>query len=371
MTTNDVKTFSDLIREVQDRGICGKCGGCVSFCSAGELNALTIDAAGAPVYANEDRCLKCGICYLICPQVDVLDNELRGRLGWTGPIGPARKLTSAYAADESIRNAGTDGGVVTALLVHALEKHVIQAAVVSRQTGAFDRGIVVATTPEEIIAAAGSHFDESRQLHEAGQRYTTFAPTVREIRDLRRRDIRRIALVGTPCQIHTIRKMQLLNVLPADTVALTIGLFCMESFSFDEAARQRLESVLGVNLDQIDRLNVKDDVIILTGKAKTVHVPFYLVDEFARPACFACSDFSNEFADISCGGLGSPDDHTTVVVRSAVGERVYNGARQAETIIELAFDTPESRRNHVTEMMAKIVSFSSRKRQRARERLGA
>jgi len=308
---------------------------------------------------------------LICPLIDVLDRVLRDRLGWTGPIGPARKLASAYAANPAIRAAGTDGGVVTALLVHALEKHVVQAAVVSRQTGAFDREIVVATTPEEIIAAAGSHYDESRQLHEAGQSYTTFAPTVREIRDLRKRDIRRIALIGTPCQIHTIRKMQLLSVLPSDTVALTIGLFCMESFSFTESARQRLESVLSVNLDQIDRLNVKDDVIIQTGEGKTVHVPFYLVDEFARPACFACSDFSNEFADISCGGLGSPDDHTTVVVRSAVGEKVYNGARNAKAIVELGFETPESRRNHVTEMMAKIVSFSTRKRQRARERLGA
>ena len=370
VTTSDVKTFTDLIHEVQDRDLCGKCGGCVSFCSAGEFNALTLDPSGAPVYADESKCLKCGICYLICPQIDVLDVELRDRLGWTGPIGPYRKLASAYAANSSIRQAATDGGIVTALLVHALEKNVVQAAIVSRQTGAFDREIVVATTPDQIIEAAGSHFDESRQLHEAGQKYSTFAPTVHEIRDLQRRDIRRIALIGTPCQIHTIRKMQLLSVLPSDTVALTIGLFCMESFSFAESARQRLESVLGVKLDQIEKLNVKDDVIIVTGEGKTVHVPFYLVDEFARPACFACSDFSNEFADISCGGLGSPDGHTTVIVRSAIGEKVYNGARNAEAIEELTFDTPESRRNHVTEMMAKIVSFSSRKRQRARERLG-
>lgn len=369
--TSDVKTFSDLVLEVQERGICGKCGGCVAFCSAGEFNALTIDEDGAPRYANEDRCLKCGICYLICPQISVLDRELRDRYAWTAPIGPVRKFASAYATDERIRTAGTDGGVVTALLVHALERSIIQAAVVSRQTGAFDREVIVATTPEEIIAAAGSHYDESRQLSEAGQRYTTFAPTVREIRDLHKQDIRRIALVGTPCQIHTIRKMQLLSVLPADTVALTIGLFCMESFSFDEATRARLEEILGVPLKEIVGLNVKDDVIVQTGEGKTVHIPFYLVDEFARPACFACSDFANDFADISCGGLGSPDDHTTVVVRSSLGERVYNGARNAQVITELAFNTPEGRRNHATEMMAKIASFSSRKRQRARERLGA
>lgn len=368
--TEEVKTFHDLVTEVQERGICGQCGGCVSFCSAGEFNALTLGPDGAPGFADEDRCLKCGICYLICPQISVLDNELKERFAWRGPIGPMRKLVSAHTTDGNIRNICTDGGVVTSLLLHALDKNIIQAAIVCKRVGPFERQVVITTTPEEIIEAAGSHFDESRQLPEAGQRYTTFAPTVREVKNLHEQDIRRIALVGTPCQIHTIRKMQLLNVLPADTVTLTIGLFCMESFSFDASARESLENVLGVKLADIEKLNVKDDVIITGSDGKTTHVPFYLVDEFARPACFACSDFSNEFADISCGGLGSPDGYTTVIVRSSVGEKVYNGAYHAKAIKELTFSAPESQRNHATETMAKIVSFTSRKRHRAKERLG-
>jgi coenzyme F420 hydrogenase subunit beta len=368
--TEEVKTFRDLIVEVHERGLCGQCGGCVSFCSAGEFNALTLGPDGTPQFADEDRCLKCGICYLICPQISVLDNELKEWYAWRGPIGPMRKLASAQTTDETTRDVCTDGGVVTSLLVHALDKHIIQAAIVCKRAGAFERQVVIATTPEEIIEAAGSHYDEARQLPEAGQRYTTFAPTVREVKNLHEQDIRRIALVGTPCQIHTIRKMQLLNVLPADTVTLTIGLFCMESFSFDEATRESLEETLGVKLADIQKLNVKDDVIITGSDGKTTHVPFYLVDEFARPACFACSDFSNEFADISCGGLGSPDGYTTVIVRSSVGEKVYNGACHAKAIKELTFSAPESQRNHATEMMAKIVSFTSRKRHRAKEKLG-
>ena len=365
-----VKTFRDLVTEVHERGICGQCGGCVSFCSAGEFNALRLGSDGVPEFANEDACLECGICYLICPQISVLDNELRERRAWRGPIGPVRKLTSAHTTNEDVRSICTDGGVVTSLLSYALDKHIIQAAIVSRRVGPFAQQVVIATTLEEIIDAAGSHYDESRQLSEAGKRYTTFAPTIREVKTLHEQDIRRVALVGTPCQIHTIRKMQLLHVLPADSVTLTIGLFCMESFSFDEAAREHLEKVLGTKLANIQKLNVKDDVIITGSDGKMTHVPFYLVDEFARPACFACSDFSNEFADISCGGLGSPDGYTTVIVRTSVGDKVYNGACHAKAIKELTFSAPESQLNHTTEMMAKIVSFTSRKRHRARERLG-
>ena len=369
--SEEVKTFKDLIVEVQERGLCGQCGGCVSFCSAGEFNALTLDADGTPQFVNEEACLKCGICYLICPQIKALNGELKERFAWRDPIGPVRKLASARTTNARIQGVCTDGGVVTSLLLYALEKGMIQAAIVTKRVGPFERKVVIATTPEEILDAAGSNYDESRQLAEAGRRYTTFAPTVREIKNLHVLDVRRIALVGTPCQIHTTRKMQLLNVLPADTVTLIVGLFCMESFSFDERARERLEDVLGVKIVAIKKLNVKDDVIVTTESGKTLHVPFYLVNEFARPACFACSDFSNEFADVSCGGLGSPDGYTTVIVRNSVGERLYNSARRANVIQELMFLTPEGERNHVTEMMAKIVSFTGRKRERAKERLGA
>ena len=34
------KSFEDLIRDVHELGICGECGGCVSFCSAHELKAI-------------------------------------------------------------------------------------------------------------------------------------------------------------------------------------------------------------------------------------------------------------------------------------------------------------------------------------------
>ncbi len=66
----ETKTFKDLTKEVIERGICGKCGGCISFCSAGELNALEMGENDLPRYINEDNCQKCGICYLICPQTD-------------------------------------------------------------------------------------------------------------------------------------------------------------------------------------------------------------------------------------------------------------------------------------------------------------
>jgi len=367
----DVKGFRDLVLEVQQKGICGKCGGCLAFCSAGEFNALAAGDNGTPVIVDESKCLHCGICYLICPQVRALDQELRSKTGWKPPIGPQRVLVSARAHSPKIRRVATDGGVVTALLTYALKKHLIQAAIVSRQVGPLSREPMVATSPEELIEAAGSHFDESQTVRSLGEQYTTFSPGVREVKALGKRDFDKIALVGTPCQIFTVRKMQLLNVLPADSIVLTIGLFCMENFSFGARTRRALERALSVKLGQIRKLNVKDDVTVTTAKKEVIHIPFSVVDEFARPACFACTDFSSEYADISCGGIGSPDGYTTALVRTTAGETLYNRAKEDGAIEELRFRGADQRRNAGTEMMAKIVAATRRKQARAAKRMGS
>jgi coenzyme F420 hydrogenase subunit beta len=360
-----VKSFRDLIQEVQNPGFCGRCGGCVSFCSAGDLHALSLDKNGFPVLLDEEKCLKCGICYLICPQVKVLDSELNKKYLWRKPVGNWRSLHSAKTTNRKVAKVATDGGVVTSLLLYALETGIIDGAIVSRRVGPFARQPAVATTAKELIDAAGSHFDETAQLSEVGKSYTSFVPSILEVKELRQRGLTRVALVGTPCQVYSLRKMQLLKVVPSDAVALVIGLFCMENFSFTSEERKKLERKLHFRLDKVEKLNIKDDIIVALKGGEILHIPFELIDEIARPACFACSDFSSEFADISCGGLGSPDGFTTVIIRTQAGEQVFNGAKHKGFISEMKFSSKEKRQIHKTTQMAKIVAFSQRKRERA------
>jgi len=364
----DVKGFDDLASEVRDRGVCGHCGGCIAFCSAGEYNALKAEADGTPVWADRERCLKCGICYLICPQVKSLDGELRVKTGWKAPVGQVRSLSSARASSAAIRRLATDGGVVTALLAHALKKRTIDAAIVSRRVGPLIRQPAVATDLEGLLQAAGSHFEESLHVHAVGQLYSSYSPGIREMRALGEGKLRRIAIVGTPCQIFTMQKMRLLGVLPADSITLMIGLFCMENFSFGARARRTLEKRLSVKLPDIAKLNIKDDVQVTTMGRKTLHIPFDVMDEFARPACLACPDFANDYADIACGGLGSPEGWTTSLVRTATGERLFNTALRDGALEELSLHGPKARRDHYTGVMAKIVSFARRKQARAAAR---
>jgi coenzyme F420 hydrogenase subunit beta len=365
----DVNSFEDLRKEIIEAGLCGRCGGCASFCSADEMHALGFDRSEGPKLVAEDNCLKCGICYLICPQIKALDAEVREKFGWQPPIGIHSKIASACTTEPKVSAVCTDGGVVTSLLRHALKRRLIQGALVSKRTGPFSRQPFLATDPDELIEAAGTHFDEVQHLGEFGKGYSTYSPTIQEIKKIDQLRLDKIALVGTPCQIYTVRKMQVLNIVPADSIALTVGLFCMENFTFDSNAVAALEKKLGVKLGDIAKLNIKDDVILTTADGQVHHVPFEAVDDIARPACMACPDFANDFADISVGGLGSPDGYTTTVIRTSLGQKLYNGAKQDRMLKELRLPSKEKARLHRTELMAKITAFTRRKKARARATL--
>jgi coenzyme F420 hydrogenase subunit beta len=368
---SEVRTFHDLEKEVQKYNFCGKCGGCVSFCSASNLGALKVGPDGMPMFADEEKCLKCGICYMICPNTRDLDEELKKKAKWEPPIGPIKDLLSAQTTNPAVGEKCTDGGVVTSLLLYLLDKHMIDGALVSKSDGPFHRGPMLATSGEEVISASGSHYDESFSIAELGSQYSTYSPAMQELKSLRKGLIDRVAMVGTPCQIHTVRKMQVLGIIPSDVIKYCFGLFCMENFSFNDIQLRHLEKQYGFDLAHVSKVNVKEDFFIYLNNGKVIHIPFEEIDSIARPACLVCPDFSAEFSDISFGGLGSPEGYTTVLLRSERGKKAYRGALTAGYIKERRYSSSEKARADLIKLQKKVFEFSQRKRERALKNRGA
>jgi coenzyme F420 hydrogenase subunit beta len=320
---------------------------------------------GMPVFADEEKCLQCGICYMICPNIHDLDEELKKRTKWEPPIGPITDLTFVQTTNPVVRERCTDGGAVTSLLLYLLDNHMIDAALVSKSEGPFHRAPLLATTGEEIVSAAGSHYDESFHVAELGSHYSTYSPAMFELKRLREGPINRVAMVGTPCQINTVRKMQLLKVIPSDVIKYCLGLFCMENFSFNDPQMGPLSKRYGFDLTQVVKVNVKEDFFVYLENGKVIHIPFEDIDSIARPACMVCPDFSAEFSDISFGGLGSPEGYTTVLIRSEKGKWVYRAALAAGYIKERRFSSVQKARSDWMKANARILSFSDRKKARA------
>ena len=360
------KSFEDLIKEVHDIGICGECGGCVSFCSAADLGAIKMSEDGPPQYIDKDNCLHCGICYLICPEIHELNKELNERYKFKFPIGNWLKIVTSKATNLEIQKAGTDGGVVTSILIAMLENNLIDGALVSKRINPFQREPFLATTKEELIEAAGTKFDLKGHISGLGQ-YNTFVPTISKLKHVVDRDLMNIAVVGVPCQIHSIRKMQELSILPAHIIKYTLGLFCYENFKFNETARKKMEEQFDFSFNDVEKMNIKDYLIInLKGKDQPLYIEFSELHDIMRHACSVCKNFSNFYSDISFGGLGSKDGFTTSIIRTDLGEKIYKLAIDKGYIEE----PPELNTSvEKSKMLAKIISFSRMKTKRAEDAL--
>ncbi len=71
------------------------------------------------------------------------------------------------------------------------------------------------------------------------------------------------------------------------------------------------------------------------------------------------------------GASARRTDTPPPILRTTVGETLYNLAREDGAIEELRYRKTDQRRNAGTEMMAKIVAATRRKQARAAARMGA
>jgi len=356
-----MKTFFNLIQEVQKPGLCHHCGGCVTFCTAVNYGALELAEDGKPRYKEIEKCIECGLCYSICPEISELDEETRRQVAWSAPMGRILETTIARAAAPEVRAVATDGGVVTALLLHLFDLGRIDGAIVTRQVGPFQRQPWLATSREEIIEAAGFHFDTSPGMSLFSEAYSTYSPSIVELEDVARQHLNRVAFVGTPCQINSLRRMEVLGIVPAGAIKFHLGLFCTGNFHFGPAERQRLEEIGNFEWQEVRKVNVKEELMIHLHNGEIRFIPLDHLNCMKRYACRYCDDYSAEFADLSFGGIGAPEGWTTVMARSPLGRAVLADAREKNLESINLKDHPRA----AGLALNKVMTWSEKKKQQA------
>ncbi len=312
------KSFGNLIVEVIRTGRCTFCGACVAVCPEGVLEVQ------AETPTIKGKCTVCQTCYFSCPQtsldVEIVERKVFGRMRREEEkLGVMLEACFARTLDPEISTVGQDGGAVTAILENLIQEKNVSCAVVST----CDRDLPwkpfpsVATDRETIVLGAGTKYTPS----------PTLIGLAEAAQDFKRKEV---AVVGTPCQLRAIRKIQTSSEISSGIISedlFTIGLFCMESYSYESLIGEFLPSK-GVDPAEVTKFAIKKGrFLVYSNREERINVPLKEVKTHVRKACHLCKDFTAELADLSVGSVDAPPGWSTLILRS---QKALDAVRDAE-----------------------------------------
>ena len=299
---------------VFDNEVCCNCGWCSSVCP---VDAITVTADSLEI--DDNVCMKCGLCFSVCPRSFSIEQaykaikKLDKSLKFSEKIGAYVNTYSGTTTKEEIKKVGQDGGVVTSLLEYLLENKLVDAIIAVQHSKDLWK-------PEPVIV------EDVKDLYKTGGTKYANSPSLAIIDEAR--NYERLAVVGVPCMMKAIEKATMFpSGLPFfNNIKYKIGLFCMESFSYDEIINL-VKDKFKKNINYLTKMNIdKGKFIINLNSGEEMAVDLKEIQEYARHTCHFCEDLTSDYADISVGSIGSQAGWSSVITRSKEGDEVYMGA---------------------------------------------
>ena len=294
------------IKSVYADGLCMGCGICAGMCLSNAITMVVDQKQGVyrPVI-DSNKCTGCGYCYKICPGHSVDFEELNkfstGQEPQSSILGSYLGCFNGCSMDNKLCYVSSSGGLVTQLLICALEKGIIDGALVTSadKDNPLRPRSFIARTKKEMISAAGAKYCP-----------VPVNVMLKEIRNAQ--PGLKFAVVGLPCQIQGIRKAELINEELKKKIVLHLGIFCTHGINFrgTRAALKRM----GIKEKQVESLRYRfgdfppgKTLIKFNGVEKVVdHLEFWNLLLTRRvnaipDRCRLCIDQTAELADISVG----------------------------------------------------------------------
>jgi coenzyme F420 hydrogenase subunit beta len=200
--------------------------------------------------------------------------------------------------------------MATALLLSGFERGLFDAAIVVKRTVGYRAEAIIAENSDEILNARGTKYSRVKMMSKVGA--------------LVEKGKRKIAIVGTPCEVRTGRRIQQQLLLEFPSLMITIvGLFCFEAFDY-EKLKEETKRVLGVDLDKAEKTQIQKGrfIVQIDGEEHSARVRKF--HNAIQGGCAFCNDFVSRIADVSVGSVGSADGYSTVIVRSEIGQKLVD-----------------------------------------------
>lgn len=299
-----------LRADVLTTSACALCGACLDWCPyLKNLEDHLVLRFDCPV--NEGR------CYSVCPRTftdwQAIRERYLGGISYDKDIGSFQSVHRVKSM-KPVRQQ-QDGGTVTALLQAALKEKLVD-------------GVLVAGTDDGLTPRPFLTNDAADIAKTAGSRFLA-SPGLGILNEAREKRMEKLALVGRPCQVQAVRKMQY-NQPPDSSLpdVLTIGLFCMWSLSWsfkDYLAR----TYPGLTFS---RMTIPQHEAELFSSEGIKHLPLETVQGYIRSGCRYCLDMTSELADIAVGAFEPEPGWNTVLVRTERGRELLDRAQNQDLL---------------------------------------
>jgi coenzyme F420 hydrogenase subunit beta len=342
----------ETIAQVVKDGFCTGCGTCIALCPEEAIKLTINEKKGIYVpELNKEKCNSCGICYEVCPGHEVnfkqLNLEIFGKEPVDVLIGNYLNCYVGHSTDYDIRYNSSSGGLVTQLLIFALEERIIDGALVTRMRK--DKPL----EPEPFIARTRAEIIEASK-----SKYCPVPANIALKEILNSKEGEKFAVVGLPCHIWGVRKAEQINKKLQEKIALHLGLFCCSqtvNFLATEYVLQRMnipkENVIRIDYREghfppgIMSIRLKKGVIKKISHSEFWGMIFYSFGFWFGPIrCMLCSDETCELADISVGSEWFPYlaydniNQSLVLVKSKLGEEILQKCEHGDKVKLIKID---------------------------------
>ncbi len=313
MTENNKKhkvNFVNLLKGIIRPGYCASCGACLSVCPLDSIRIVD----NFPKLVS--RCTSCGSCVEACYRYEF---RQKGYPELPTFFNGFKEVYVGKTKLDHVKKVAQNGGIVTSLLINALNEKMIDGALVTKQGETLLEHIpLLATSEEEILGAAKSKY--------------VLAHSARKFDMIKADEKQNVAVVGVPCQISGLTNMQKKKYLGLHKrVKYKISLFCMHAYDHD-AILNFMQDTLNIKAEDLVKMDIDKGKFIFQTKNEVKKVKLRDLDFASAPGCHYCRDFVGEDADISIGNVGVDAVTNVIIVRTEKGKELLYSAIEHDII---------------------------------------
>lgn len=350
------------INDVVKAGLCIGCGICTYFDPQRKMifnkNLDQKIPNNTNIYNHEK------FAFEICPGkgYNILQEsyDLFNKAQYDLELGYVYYHYAACSTDKEVLKNASSGGIMSEIAIYLLENKIVDRVLTTQFK--FESGVstdcILAKNKDDILKSQGSKYcpvDLSKVINEI----KTYNYNV--------------AIIGTPCQLAGIRKIQRLDKEFSKKVIFTIGNFCGGIKTFKNI--NLLAKRNGINPIDIDYFRFRGNgqpgsMLIKETSGKQVEIPYpkYVglngLSKHLR--CHLCIDATGELADFSCGDawldrfLNHINPWSIVITRNKIADDVIKSMIDSNKIITLPISTEEIKKSQHENITSKKVRQKSR-----------